>query len=342
LKSGSEGVVGRVASIVRTKPVILAVVASAAAAVAIWAGMTMGQARDSFDDINPGPITGIGDSTTSTPDDQLPTTPTDDDTDDTDPDDVQVQPPLPSDFEFTDASFNVLASDPDKYASHNVTISGKIYEVVDQSSSAIVLLTYRIFGQADESDDSRAVIMYQQSRLQSSSIEKGDCIAVKGKVRGGFGEVNSLGQDVRVPLIDSTNVAEMECVNSALPPLETVNMEVTQSLGGVSLTAHKVQLANDHVRIGITARNTDGGDSVFIREKESFMMYGGNTYQNINNLLVFGNYKLDSSLVAESEAEGYMFFEPIQNYDGGSMVFKIIIEKVGISNNTEYTFIFTT
>ncbi len=333
---------GRVASIVRTKPVILAAVASIAAVVAIWAGITMGQNRDSFDDINPGPITGIGDDTTGTPDDQLPTTPTDDDTDDTGSDDVPVQPPLPSDFEFTDASFNFLTSDPDKYANHNVTISGKIYEIVDQSSSALVLLTYRIFGQADESDDSRAVIMYQQARLQSSNIEKGDCITIKGKVRGGFGEVDSFGQDARVPLIDSTNVAEMECVNSALPPLKSIDLEVSQSLGGISLTAHRVQMTDDHVRIGITAKNTDGGDSVFIREKESFLTHGGNTYQNINHLLVFGNYKLDSSLVAESEAEGYMFFEPIQSYEGGSMVFKIIIEKVGISGNTEYTFIFTT
>lgn len=333
---------GRVASIVRTRPVILAVVASVAAVVAIWAGMTLGQVRDSFDNINPGPITGIGDDTTGTPDDQLPTTPTDDDTDDIDPDDIPVQPPLPSDFRFTDASFSILASEPDKYANHNVTISGKIYEIVDQSSNSIVLLTYRIFGQADESDDSRAVIMYQRARLQSSSIEKGDCIAIEGKVRGGFGEVNSLGQEVLVPLIDSTNVAEMECVNSALPPLETVELDVSQSLGGISLTAHRVQLADDHVRIGITAKNVDGGDSVFIREKESFLTHGGITFQNINHLPVFGNYKLDSSLVAESEAEGYMFFEPIQSYEGGSMVFKMIIEKVGISGNTEYTFIFTT
>ncbi len=332
----------RVASIVKTRPVILAVVASIAVVAAVWAGLNMGQDRDSFDDINPGPITGIGDDTTSTPDDSPPTTPADDDTGDTDPDDVPAQPPLPSNFEFTDASFNILASDPDKYANHNVTISGKIYEIVDQSSSSIVLLTYRIFGQADESDDSRAVVMYQQARLLSSSIEKGDCIAVEGKVRGGFGEVNSFGQDVRVPLIDSTNVAEMECINSALPPIETVEIGETQSLGGISLTAHKAQLAGDHVRIGITARNTDGGDSVFIREKESFLTHGGDMHENINHFLVFGNYRLDSSLVAESEAEGYMFFERIQNYEGGSMVFKIIIEKVGISGNTEYTFIFTT
>jgi hypothetical protein len=341
LKSGSEGLVGRVASIAKTKPVILAAVVSVAAVVAIWAAMTMGQDRNSFDDINPGPITGIEDDATDAPDDQLPTTPTDDDTDDTD-DDVPVQPPLPSDFEFTDASFGILASEPDKYANHNITISGKIYEIVDQSSSAVVLLTYRIFGQADESDDSRAVIMYQQARLQSSSIEKGDCISLQGKVRGGFAEVNSFGQDVRVPLIDSTNIVEMECVNSALPPLQTLDLDVSQSLGGISLTAHTVQLADDHVRIGITAKNTDGGDSVFIREKESFLTHGGNTYQNINHLLVFGNYRLDSGLVAESEAEGYMFFEPIKSYEGGPMVFKIIIEKVGISENKEYTFIFTT
>lgn len=324
----------------RTKPVILAAVASVAAVVAVWVGLNMGQDRDSFDDVNPGPVTGIGDDTTSTPDDQLPTSPTDDDTNDTDPDDVPVQPPLPSDFEFTDASFNILVSDPDKYANHNVTISGKVYEIFDQSSSSIVLLTYRIFGKADESDDSRAVIMYQVAKLQSSSIEKGDCIAVEGKVRGGFGEVDSLGQSIRIPLIDSTNVAEMDCINSALPPLKTVDLEVSQSLGGISLTAHKVQLTDDHVRIGITAKNTDGGDSVFIREKESFLTHGGNTYQNINDLPVFGNYRLDSKLVAESETEGYMFFEPVKSYEG-SMVFKIIIEKVEISGNTEYTFIFT-
>ncbi len=302
----------------------------------------MGQDRDSFDDINPGPITGIGDDNTSTLVDSTPTVPTDDDANDTDADDVPVQPPLPSDFEFTDASFSILASDPDKYANHNVTISGKIYEIVDQSSSSIVLLTYRIFGQADESDDSRAVVMYQRARLQTSGIEKGDCIAIEGKVRGGFGEVNSFGENVRVPLVDSANVAEMECVNSALPPQETIEIDVSQSLGGISLTAHKVQLADDHVRIGITAKNTDGGDSVFIRERESFLTYDGDAYRNINHLLVFGNYRLDSKLVAESEAEGYMFFEPIQSYEGGSMVFKIIIEKVGISGNTEYSFIFTT
>jgi hypothetical protein len=342
LKTGSEGVADRVASIVKTRAVILAAVASIVAVVAVWASLNIGPDRDSFDDISPGPIVGIGDDTTSTPDDSVPTVPVDDEGNDAGPDDVPVQPPLPSDFEFTDGSFKILASDPDKYANHNVTISGKIYEIVDQSSSSIVLLTYRIFGQAEESDDSRAVVMYQRARLQTSNIEKGDCIAVEGKMRGGFGEVNSLGQNVRVPLIDSTNVVEMECINSALPPQETIGIGVSQSLGGISLTAHKVQLADDHVRIGITAKNTDGGDSLFIRERESFLTYGGDTYQNINQLLVFGNYRLDSKLVAESEAEGYMFFEPIQSYEGGSMVFKIIIEKVGISGNTEYSFIFTT
>ena len=247
-------------------------------------------------------------------------------------------------LEFTDRNLELLMSEPDSFSGHFANISGRVYEVVDQSSSDIFIITFKVFTQAIDSDDSRAVVVFQQIRvagLQNPGIEIEDCLVIEGKVRGGFGVVNSLGNDIRVPLIDASRITKMECIDSALPALKTIELDVPQSLGGITLTAHRVQIAEDHIRIKITAENIEGGDGVYIREKESFATLNGTVHQNISHLPVYGNFRLDSRLSYENPSTGYVFFERLQTSDEGPISFRIIVEKVGISGIAKSTFIFT-
>jgi hypothetical protein len=243
---------------------------------------------------------------------------------------------------FTDDNFRLLSSDPDRFANSTITITGRVYELVDQSSGALTLITYRINNQAIESDESRAAVMFQELRrtgTTAADIIVDDCMAIQGKVRGGIGDTNALGQPIRIPIIDSAMVTEMECVDSSMPALTTVTSDLSQSYAGVVLTVERVQLAEGHLRIKIIAQNAEAGDGVFVREKESTAEYGGVLHKSLNHLQLFGPFKLASHMPAESTHTGYLFFEPVQNYSGGPIVFKIVVEKVGISESEKSTFI---
>jgi hypothetical protein len=243
---------------------------------------------------------------------------------------------------FTDGNFLLLRSDPDRFANSTASISGRVYELVDQSSGGYVLMTYRIQNQAIDSDESRAVILFQEARLAKTvppQVDVEDCIYVEGRVRGGIGDTNSLGQPIRIPIIDTSSVSEIECIDSAMPASVTGGSKLTQSYGGITVTAERAQLSDGHLRVKVTAQNYEGSDTVFIRDRESYAEYLGSEHRSISHLPAFSTYRLDSTLMPESEISGYMFFEPIAEYSGGPIVFKIVVEKVGISENEKTTFI---
>lgn len=253
--------------------------------------------------------------------------------------DTPIEPVI---FHFTDDNFDTLRSDPDGYVNSTVAISGRVYEIIDQSAGGYTLVTFRIHNQAIDSDDSRAAVMYQEARSTKSvplDIAVDDCITVNGTVRGGIGDTNALGQDIRIPVIDSTSVAEIECIDSAMPASTTIDSNLTQSYGGVTLAAERVQLADGHLRVKIVAQNVEVTDTVFVREKESHAEYLGNDYQSINHLPAYSVYKLDSAIPPQSEIEGYLFFEPVPEFSGGTFTFRIVVEKVGISESVKSTFI---
>lgn len=243
---------------------------------------------------------------------------------------------------FTDDNFALLRSEPDRFANSTVAITGRIHEVVDQSTGSQILITYRIHNQAIDSDESRAAVMYQQVRRTGTvlpDIIVDDCISLQGQVRGGIGDTNSLGTPIRIPIVDSNSVTEIECVDSAMPALKTISSNLTQNFAGIELKAERLQFSDGHVRIKILAANADGKDTVYIREKESHAEYQGRLYQNLNHLFMYGSYGLDSILPAESQVGGYLFFEPVEDYTGGPITFRIVIEKVGISESEKSTFI---
>jgi hypothetical protein len=242
---------------------------------------------------------------------------------------------------FTDANFDLLSSNPDGFINSTAEISGRVYELVDQSSSGYFLMTYRIYHQAVDSEESRVVAMFQQVRRTSSiapDVSIDDCISIQGKVRGGIRDSNSFGQPIQIPIVDLSGMKEVECIDSAMPALRTISANLSQSFGGVVLTAEKVQMSDGHLRIKIVAQNIDGGDSVFIRDKESVADYLGKSYPSLN-LPVFEIYKIDNIIPAKSEDSGYLFFEPIADFAGEPIVFRIVVEKAGIAESEKSTFI---
>ncbi len=255
---------------------------------------------------------------------------------------VDPSNPIPVQVHFTDDNFMLLRSDPEGFANSSASITGKVYEVIDQSSGGYILITFRINNQAIESDESRAAVMFQDVKRVGSlppSVEVDDCISIEGKVRGAIRETNSFGQTIKIPIIDTSSMQEIECIDSALPALKTLQANLSQTYGGITLVMERIQFADGHLRLKIVAQNVAGGDSVFIREKESLVEYGGNSYRSLSHLPIFGTYKIDSAIPAESETEGYIFFEPVVESAGGQFVFRIVVEKVGISESEKSTFI---
>jgi hypothetical protein len=243
--------------------------------------------------------------------------------------------------EFSDDNFGILQASPGEFAGYNVTISGQIYDIVDQSTSDWQVLSLRMFVKAQVTDEAKAVVILQMPKKDpaAESVALEGCVVIEGTVRGSIGDSDALGRSIKVPLIDSSTVKEIECIDSAMPAYATREVEIAQSLNGVKLTAQRVQFAQDHVRIRIAAENLDGGDSVFIREKESFAEYGGEEYGSVSHLPVYAYYRLDSKLVAEYPDTNYLFFEPVQG--SGPVKFTIIVEEVKVSEKTRSVFVFT-
>ncbi|HEV8387865.1 MAG TPA: hypothetical protein VGQ03_09610 [Nitrososphaera sp.] len=251
----------------------------------------------------------------------------------------EVQSPVQ--VHFTDDNFELLRSSPNDYVNSTAEISGRVYELVDQSSGGYILITYRIHNQAIDSEESRAVAMFQQVGRTGTippDVSVDDCISIQGRVRGGIGDTNSLGQPIEIPIIDLNSVKEVECIDSAMPAVQTISANLSQSYAGVVLTAEKVQISDGHLRIKISAKNIDVGDSVFIREKDSQAEYQGKIYPSLN-IPIFSVYKIDSVVPANSEVTGYLFFEPIEEFTGDPIVFRIVVEKAGIAESEKSTFI---
>ena len=310
----------------------------------IVASMNFGASQQEFSNLpaasgsNASPATTDNPATGTT---ERPTDATDNNPDDTDISGAGDVPESPIQVYFTDDNFELLSANPDDFINSTAEISGRVYELVDQSSSGYFLITYRIYNQAIDSEESRAVAMFQQVRRTGSTppdVFIDDCILIQGNVRGGIGDSNSLGQPIKIPIIDLNSMKEIECIDSAMPASQTISANLSQSYAGVVLTAEKIQLGDGHLRIKITAQNIDGGDSVIIREKESVADYKGKSYSSLS-LPAFSIYELDPVVPAKSKVTGYLFFEPIEDFAGDPIVFRIVVEKVGIADSEKSTFI---
>ena len=246
---------------------------------------------------------------------------------------------LPS--EFSNENFGILQASPDNFAGYKASISGQVYNIVDQSTSDWRVLSLRMFVKAQVTDEAKAVVILQMPKKDpaAESVALEGCVVIEGTVRGSIGDSDALGRSIKVPLIDSSTVREIECIDSAMPAFATKEVEISQSLNGVRLTAQKVQFAQDHARIKIAAENLDGGDGVFIREKESFAEFGGTEYGSISHLPVYTYYRLDSKLVAEYPSTNYLFFEPVEG--SGPIKFTIVVEEVKVSETIRSVFVFT-
>jgi hypothetical protein len=246
---------------------------------------------------------------------------------------------LPS--EFSDENFGILQASPDNFAGYKVSISGQVYNIVDQSTSDWQVLSLRMFVKAQAADESKAVVILQTHKEDpdSKGIALEGCVVIEGTVRGSIGESDALGRTIKVPLIDSSTVSKMECIDSAMPAYATEQVEIVQSLNGIKLTAQRVQFAEDHVRIKIAAENLAGGDGVFIREKESFAEFGGKKYDSTSYLPAYTYYRLDSKLVAEYPSTNYLFFEPAEG--SGPVKFTIVVDELKVSETVRSVFIFT-
>lgn len=242
--------------------------------------------------------------------------------------------------EFTDENFGVLQASPDRFAGYKIAISGQVYDIVDQSTSDWRVLSLRMFVKAQVADESKAVVILQTPKEDiSSGIALEDCVTIEGTVRSGIADSDALGRSIKVPLVDSSTVRKIECIDSAMPAYLTQQVEIAQDLNGVRLTVQRVQFTEDHVRIKVAAENVAGGDSVFIREKESFAEQGGKRYDSISQLPIYSPYKLDSKLLPESPSTNYLFFEPADM--AGPIVFRIVVEEVKVSETASSVFIFT-
>jgi hypothetical protein len=242
--------------------------------------------------------------------------------------------------EFDDSTFGILLSDPKKFIGYEATITGQVYDILRLDNSN---LNFRMVNLASASPDNSRVLVGISSanvaRTTVSSIQVEDCIIVQGLVRNSVSDRNSLGRTIQVPMIEGFSVSEIECIDSALPAYETIEMSDSQSRYGLSLRAQKVQFADDHVRIKLTAENRDRS-SMFIRDRDSLAAQGGESYMSTTHLPIFSEYRLDSKLTPESLTEGYLFFERINRNDQ-PLAFRIVVEQVGITETVTTTFIFT-
>lgn len=262
--------------------------------------------------------------------------------------------------EFNDDNFGILMSNPSMFIGYDILVTGQISSIsyeddrnlsydTDVGSNAISQIrSIEMVGSSDaDIQNPWFVLLHDESVSNigpdSEQLKVGDCLRVTGEVRSSSYHRTSLGEEVRVPVISAQALERIPCIDSSMPALHTIELDLSNTIGDVTLTAKRVQFSADHTRIELEARNTGINDKTFLRAKESIAIYKGVAYSDISHMPKFAEYRIDSVLLPGTSTTGYLFFEPIVVQEDGFtelISFNITVEESKITEDKRSNFVF--
>lgn len=221
---------------------------------------------------------------------------------------------------FTNADYDELMRNPGRFEGAQGTVYGRVFNVVEGSHLQIFI---------DLENDRQFVLQTESSR----GIREDDFVKAEGEFTGIETFTNPFGGEISAPVIDLGSIEEVDplvALPFMAPAFRTVEINQTVDQHGFAVTLVWVEFADDHTRALFRVRNgTSDAATLFV--SSAVAVQGSKQFETE---FVFDFPELQSDYQPGTEAEGYIFFEPLDvgvgqarfSIDGYSENFDIDIE----------------
>lgn len=206
---------------------------------------------------------------------------------------------------FTDSDFAVLYASPDKYSGSNVDITGKIFTAPEMQDNRIAFQMY----QGGKFNLDRNAVVYLEGNDPSQFTED-DCVRVIGVSQGQIEGTNLFGGTVTAPAINANLVEKLDCKDVFYPAKKIVNVQSTQTQGGIMVTLNKVEFAEEHTRAYVTVQNMNAESKIYFLDSNAVAFQGSRQFETTYTFDVdFPEIKYE--IYPGIKEEGVILFEPL-------------------------------
>ena len=211
----------------------------------------------------------------------------------------------------TDANFAEFYLNPDNYIDSDVTITGKIFNLVPSSGNTGSFQIYQ------GGDSSRNVIISYEISQQLGPFSEDDCVRIVGTSTGSYQYANAFGGDVSAPFVDASSITKIECSDVISPAQKSIIVEESQTKSGIKFTLHKVEFSDKNTRVYLTIENNNKNTEISFYDFNSKAIQGNRQFETTTDYDV--DYpEIQSDIPAGIVEDGVILFEPL-SVDKGNM-----------------------
>ena len=235
-----------------------------------------------------------------------------------------------SKVEINDTNFDLFYSNPQSHLLKNISITGKIFNIIPSSIDTGGIQIYHLGSQ-----DKDTVISYSLSKINNPfNVE--ECVKIEGSAGPNYEYTNAFGAYRSSPMIFADAIQKIDCLDMVDPKAKIVSFVQTLEKGGIKVTLHKVEFDDKNTRAFLSVENTneneedvvrffDTSDSKAFQEKRQYEPQYSSSYPDIS-----------SEIPAGIEESGVVVFEPLEYGIDTKFQFGM---RVGID---DYKFVFNT
>jgi hypothetical protein len=211
----------------------------------------------------------------------------------------------------TDANFADFHLNPDNYIDSDVSITGKIFNLIPSSGNTGSIQIHQ------GGDSSRNTIISYEVSQQVGPFSTDDCVRVVGTSRGSYQYTNAFGGEISAPLIDASSINKIECAEVISPAQKLINVEQSQTKSGIKVTLHKLEFSDKNTRAYLTIENNNKNTEISFYDFNSKAIQGNRQFETTTDYDV--DYpKIQSDIPAGIVEDGVILFEPL-SVDKGNM-----------------------
>jgi hypothetical protein len=203
----------------------------------------------------------------------------------------------------TNSDFSKIIVNVDNYQNRLGKFSGKITNIDTQGGLTGITLQL----EENSYDKLMFVILNNQD---ASQYVKDDCVGVEGSIKGGDRDPNAFGALLPYPKLNGQKINKISCLDALYPALKTVDLNLSQKVGNVTVTVSKVEFAEKHTRVFITVQNLNTNREVYLSDQP--IVQGQSGYKSLSNAAdeIGIYYKILPGITEK----GYKFYNPVPQH----------------------------
>jgi hypothetical protein len=211
----------------------------------------------------------------------------------------------------TDANFAEFYLNPDNYIDSDVTMTGKIFNLIPSSGNTGSFQIYQ------GGDSSRNVIISYEISQQLGPFSEDDCVRIVGTSAGSHQYANAFGGEVSAPFVDASSITKIECSDVISPAQKSIIVEESQTKSGIKVTLHKVEFSDKNTRVYLTIENNNKNTEISFYDFNSKAIQGNRQFETTTDYEV--DYpQIQSDIPAGIVEDGVILFKPL-SIDKGNM-----------------------